>query len=275
MRAARSAAYQVGDIEAEMVRLLRHHLQRSANRRQSAMLLGGMVLLLATCGWIVDGEEGAVAALSLGAALSQSSPQMLSPEVMHRQFGVRPLRPQEWPGLHGLLGAICQRAALPCRPALYCLPDPHGMNAYALGAPEHSAIILTEGLLRRMSMDEIAGILAHEVGHIRNNDSWALGLAAALQRTTAAIARLAPGGLLAAAPMIGHMLYTALSRLREFDADSVALELIEAPAGLVMALCKLEQHHNASQPSGLPLRFLHSHPATWERVASLQWLAGM
>src|SRR5260370_19011613 len=67
-------------------------------------------------------------------------------------------------------------------PDIYCLPAPHDMNAYALGGPEGAAIILTEGLLRRMTRDEIGGILAHEVAHIRNNDIWTMSWAAALHR---------------------------------------------------------------------------------------------
>jgi len=112
------------------------------------------------------------------------------------------------------------------------------MNAYALGGPEGAAIILTEGLIRRMTRDEVAGILAHEVAHIRNNDAWTMSWAAALHRsiewtssTGLALLRAQHSGaqdsrplaaLLRAAPSIAQLLRLALSRTRELDADATA-----------------------------------------------------
>ena len=86
------------------------------------------------------------------------------------------------PELFAILTRVCGRAGLARVPELYCLPAPSDMNAYALGGPERSAIVLTEGLLRGMTREEIAGILAHEVAHIRNNDTWTMSWAAALHR---------------------------------------------------------------------------------------------
>ncbi|MGP0092746.1 MAG: M48 family metalloprotease [Xanthobacteraceae bacterium] len=142
-----------------------------------------------------------------------------------------------------------------------------------------------------MTLGEIAGILAHEVGHIRNNDTWAMSWAVALHRAIAltsliALSRQAQSGaaaplamLLSRAPAIGHLLCLALSRIRELDADATALELIDDPQALVAALHKLERYH-----TGLPVmaavsrgedseRFLSSHPATAERVGILLRLA--
>jgi heat shock protein HtpX len=156
-----------------------------------------------------------------------------------------------------------------------------------LGGPEHSAITVTEGLLRGMTMGEIAGILAHEVAHIRNNDGWAMALAAALHRATSLTALLGQAQrhdrplatLVSSAPMIGQLLHMALSRLREYDADAVALELVDDPHAFLAALHKLEYHHNGIRPwtpasaSNDMLRFLRSHPETWERVGTLLSLA--
>ena len=165
------------------------------------------------------------------------------------------------------------------------------MNAYALGDSEGSAIALTDGLLRGMTPGEIAGILAHEVAHIRNNDAWAMGWAAALHRaiertslTGLALLRTQNGSaatgrplatLLSAAPAIGHLLGMALSRIREMDADAAAIEFTGDSQGLIAALDKLERHHNpiavapvAAHEDG-PVRLLRSHPATSERVGTL------
>jgi len=167
------------------------------------------------------------------------------------------------------------------------------MNAYALGGPEHSAIVLTEGLLRGMTREEIAGILAHEVAHIRNNDTWTMSWATALRRaidwtSLAGLALLRTrhnhdamrasrplATLLSAAPTLGQLLGLALSRVRELDADATALELTGDSRALIAALGKLERHHTGSALMSVsalghdPMRLLRSHPATSERVGTL------
>jgi heat shock protein HtpX len=271
------------------------HLRRQAhhlvNHRSSAWAIAGMVLLLAACGWIVGGEEGARAAVSGG--MPRSNGLAISQEAMHRWFGARALRPVEMPGLFHVLADVCRRARLSRLPDLYYLAAPGSMNAYALGDPDGSAIVLTEGLLRGMTLGEIAGILAHEVAHISSNDAWAMNWAAALHRaiewtslTGLAVLRAqdAPGrqplaALLAAAPAIGRLLCLALSRFRELDADATALELTEDSHGLVAALDKLERYHTGAPVLPIvaredgPTRFLRSHPATSERVGTLLSLA--
>jgi heat shock protein HtpX len=270
---------------------LRRHAHRTVNHRSSTWAIAGMVLLLAACGWIVGGAEGARRAVSSG--LPRSDSLVISQGAMYRWFGAHPLRPGEMPGLFHLLADVCSRARLPRLPDLYYLPTPGSMNAYALGGPEGSAIVLTEGLLRAMTLGEIGGILAHEVAHISNNDAWAMNWAAALhsaiERTSSTgLALLCTQGapadqpfsaLLKAAPALGRLLGLALSRFRELDADATALELTEDSHGLVAALDKLERHHTgapvprAAAREDNPMRFLRSHPATAERVGTLLSLA--
>jgi heat shock protein HtpX len=198
------------------------------------------------------------------------------------------------PKLFRVVAEVCRRAQLSRLPDLYYVAAPAQMNAYAYGGPESSAIIVTEGLLRGMSLGEIAGILAQEVAHIRNQDAWAMDWAAALNRAiervspavlTALRARgeRSPGGplasLLSAAPAIGRLLLLALSRIRELDADATALELTGDSHAMVGALAKLERHHNGSaMPAARDfddgsMRFLRSHPETSERVGTLLSLA--
>jgi heat shock protein HtpX len=195
------------------------------------------------------------------------------------------------PALFHVLQDICRRANLARLPDLYFIAAPHSMNAYALGGPDGSAITLTEGLLRGMTLSEIGGILAHEVAHIRNNDGWVMRWAAALHQ---AIARVSLAGLMSlwmrggsAAPLavllggasaIGQLLCLALSRIRELDADAFALELIDDAQDLVAALHKLERHHTGSPSTYVAaespiLRFLRSHPGTRERLGNLASLA--
>ncbi|MBR0961646.1 zinc metalloprotease HtpX [Bradyrhizobium japonicum] len=273
----------------------RRHAHQAANQQSSQLAILAMTLLLAVCGWIVGGAEG------MQRALMGSTPRpdetVISRESMYRWFGARPLAPAEVPDLFAILAKVCSRAGLVRLPDLYCLPAPRDMNAYALGGPDRSAIVLTEGLLRGMTRDEIAGILAHEVAHIRNNDARTMGWATALRRaidwtSLAGLALLRTshhhGGmtssrpltmLLSAAPTLGQLLGLALSRVREMDADATALELTGDSRALIAALDKLERHHTGSAPSRTsafahdPARLLRSHPATSERVGTLLNLA--
>jgi heat shock protein HtpX len=266
------------------------HLHRELNGKRSGFAIAGMLLLLAVCGWIVDGEDGARRAVASGGLKPDDF--VISPEMMARRFSAKLLIPAEMPSLFAKLREICRRARLPSLPDLYYLPEPNSMNAYALGGPRRSAIVLTDGLLRRMTEDEVAGILAHEVAHISNNDRFAMDWATSLQQAVAvtALAGLAArrndritnsvlAAFLQSAPSIGQLLYLALSRSRELDADARALDLVDRPHALVAALNKLERFHTNAQLVPMQAmedsvaRLLRSHPATWERVGLLVRLA--
>jgi heat shock protein HtpX len=277
------------DLGAQGLARLRRSFHQTAHHRSSALAIAGMTLLLAVCGWIVGGAEGAHRALTGGAPQQDGS--AIAHETIFRWFGARLLRPAELPGLFKILEEVCHRARLLRLPDVYCLPSPVDMNAYALGGPEGAAIILTEGLLHGMTREEIAGILAHEVAHIRNNDirtmSWAAALHRSIEWTSLAglaLLRAQHGGmavswplaaLLRAAPSIAQLLRLALSRTRELDADATALELTGDWQALIAALDKLERHHagfplpSAAARENCPMRLLRSHPATSERVGAL------
>jgi heat shock protein HtpX len=267
---------------------IQRYLHREFNGQRSGLAIAGMLLLLAVCGWIVDGERGARRAIAFGGL--KPDDLVISPEIMARRFGAKLLKPAQIPLLFARLHDICRRARLSRLPDLYYLPLPGSMNAYALGGPRHSAIVLTDGLLHRMTEDEVAGILAHEVAHICNNDRVAMDWAASLQRAVAmtALTGLSAQGnawtadtalaaFLRSAPSIGNLLYLALSRSRELDADARALDLIDRPHALAAALNKLEQFHAHLVPmqamEDSVTRLLRSHPTTHERVGLLARLA--
>jgi heat shock protein HtpX len=176
------------------------------------------------------------------------------------------------------------------------------MNAFTVGNRADSAIALTDGLLRRLTMREITAVLAHEVSHVANNDMWVMGLADLVSRITSTLSLfgqmlvlinlplLMLGGvtlpwlpllLLVAAPTISALLQLALSRAREYDADLDGAQLTGDPAGLASALQKLERYQGGLlERVLLPGRripdpsLLRTHPHTEERVRRLLALAG-
>jgi heat shock protein HtpX len=268
---------------------VQRYLHRELNVQHSGLAIAGLLLLLGVCGWIVDGADGARRAVAFSGL--KPADLLISPEIMARRFGAKLLQPSEAPFLFVRLREICRRARLDRLPDLYYLPGTGTMNAYALGGPRQSAIVLTDGLLKGMTEDEVAGILAHEVAHISNNDRFSMDWAMSLQRAVAVtalaglagrrthwVANTALAAFLRSAPSIGQLLYLALSRSRELDADARALDLIDRPHALVAALNKLEQFHAPAQLMPLQAvdgiaRLLRSHPTTDERVGLLvEWI---
>jgi heat shock protein HtpX len=158
----------------------RRHKRR--NRAQSLLLLGGMVALLSACGWILSGPEGVVWALIAGSLSLLFSPRV-SPGLVLRLYRARPIHPAELPSVYDLLARVCERAGLDRVPVLYYVPS-RMLNAFAVGRREEAVIALTNGLLRHLSLRELAGVLAHEISHVRNNDLWIMGLADAIGRLT-------------------------------------------------------------------------------------------
>ncbi|QPC45083.1 M48 family metalloprotease [Kaustia mangrovi] len=262
------------------------------NRMHSWLLAGGSVGFMAVVAWLVFGVVGLVWALALG-AVGLWSATRISPKLVLNLYRARPITQQEFPDGYHVLRAITARADLPTVPMLYYVPS-RMMNAFAVGMPQDSAIAVTDGLLRGLTMRQLAGVLAHEVSHIRNGDLKVMALADIVNRITSIMATvglltlafylpaiLEAGGqvpwigivLLIFAPTIGGLLQLALSRAREYDADLDAVSLTGDPEGLAAALMALERKQGAMWealflPGGrLPdPSLLRSHPKTQDRV---------
>jgi heat shock protein HtpX len=272
----------------------RRHKRR--NRAQSLLLLGGMVALLSACGWVLGGPQGVFWALIAGGLSLLFSPR-LSPKLVLRLYRARPLHPTELPTVYQVLTCVCKRAGLGQVPALYYVPS-RMLNAFSVGQSQEATIALTDGLLRHLTMRELAGVIAHEVSHVRNRDLWIMGLADAIGRLTSVMSffgmillvinlplllvgeaegvpwLLIP--LLILAPTIGSMLQLALSRTREFEADLDAAGITGDPRGLASALAKLQRFQGGLlETLFLPGRrlpdpsLLRTHPSTEERIRRL------
>ncbi|MBV8473544.1 MAG: M48 family metalloprotease [Hyphomicrobiales bacterium] len=246
--------------------------------------MDGLIGLLVMCAQAAG--DSAAAEQSLANIRAKLRSTDFQPAAVLRTFGATPLPCADAPELYAILLGVCARAGMQRVPELFLLPAP-GMNAYALGRPDNACISVTDGLLRGLSRDEVAGILAHEVAHILGGDTCALRWASAIEGEIAALsgfaevaARQDPASdlqalLLAAAPAVARLLFFALSRIRELAADAKAIDLIDHPSALVAALCKLEYFHTGRTPLHAHLQdgafsgTLRSHPGTWERIANL------
>ncbi|MDX1423622.1 MAG: zinc metalloprotease HtpX [Kiloniellales bacterium] len=281
-------------------------LDRTARRRHklrnlahSALLLAGMVGLLFVISWLLLGRDLALWALA-GWVLALIWAPRISPQIVMRMYRARPLGPAEFPAGHDLLARLAARAGLPRAPRLYYVPSA-ALNAFTLGGKADAVVSVTDGLLRSLTLRELAGVLAHEISHIRNNDLWVMSLADSISRLTSffsfagvmllflsvpmmllqgSLAPLVVAVILIVAPTFASLLQLALSRAREFDADLEAAGLTGDPEGLASALRKLEQHQAGLwERVFLPGRripdpsLFRSHPSTEERVARLLSLA--
>ncbi len=271
---------------------------RWRNIWQSMVLIAGMVGLAMLSAYVVFGTAGVFwAALGFG-VLVLLSPS-LPPDVTLSLYRARPIQERSFPQGHALLRQLAARAGLPAVPGLYHVPSPM-LNAFTVGRPQNAAIAVTDGMLRTLTYDEFAGVMAHEVAHIAHNDLWTMTLADSLSRMTNVLSfaglvtifislpfilmGMAPGSwsfafVLVFAPTVMTLLQLGLSRSREYDADLKAAELTGNPRGLASALAKLEHYQGGMwERLFMPGRrvpdpsLLRTHPPTQERVRRLMAL---
>lgn len=275
----------------------RHRLQahRRRNLVQQAALLALLALLLGYLAWVVGGPPFVWGTL-LGVALLFWVNPVASPRLVLGMYGARELGTRDTPGLYALLAELGRRAGLARIPRLYYLPS-RMINAFATGGRNDAAIVLSDGLLRQLERREVAGVLAHELGHVVNGDIQVMAFADVVSRITGTLALLgqvllvlsvpalllgldAPplGAIMAllAGPTLSALVQLALSRNREYEADRTAAELSGDPRGLASALHKLARYQGGLwEQTVLPGRrlpdpsLLRTHPPTEERIARL------
>jgi heat shock protein HtpX len=272
------------------------------NFAHAALLLFGFVLLAGIPSVLLWGPAGAAVPAALLALVWLLALRM-PPEAVMRLYQATRVAPDD-SQLSSLIDVLTYRAELKRRPDLYVIPSTT-LNAFAAGSRDHSAVAVTEGLLRRLSLAETAGVLAHEIAHIRNNDLMVLGLADVMTRLLQLMSYLALG--LAAfnvvaiatgedpvswwavlglylAPAASSLLQLGLSRAREFEADRQAVALTGDPGALASALRRLETYTGhfwedlmfpvpaRRVPHPSPLR---SHPETGERIRRIEALSNV
>jgi heat shock protein HtpX len=273
-------------------RLETHKLR---NLLQQAALLALLALLLGYLAWVVGGAPFVWGTLMGVGVLFFVNP-VASPRLVLGMYGARELSTRDTPGLYAILAELGRRAGLARIPRLYYLPS-RMINAFATGRRDDAAIVLSHGLLSQLERREVAGVLAHELGHVVNGDIQVMAFADVVSRITGILALVGQlllvlsvpalvlgldtppmGAVLAllAGPTLSALVQLALSRNREYEADRTAAELSGDPRGLASALHKLERYQGGLwEQTVLPGRrlpdpsLLRTHPPTEERIARL------
>jgi heat shock protein HtpX len=267
-------------------------------------LMAGLTALFAVGGAALGGEGGMIMAL-LFAGVMNFAMYWGSSSMVLRMYGAKVVSETQAPGLYRMVDRLRQNAGLPM-PTVAIAPHAQP-NAFATGRnPDNAVVCVTEGLLKLISEDEMEGVIAHELAHIKNRDMLLQTVAATMAGAITSLAHMAifmrgrdSGGgnplvalaMLILAPIAAMILQTAISRQREFKADAVGAEICGRPLSLANALMKLDA--NAKRipmdiaPAAAPLaqvnplqfsgsgmaRLFSTHPPTTERVAALQALA--
>jgi heat shock protein HtpX len=226
------------------------------NVAKTTLLLAAIGGLLVGIGFLLGGTGGAFIGLLFGVGISGFS-YWKSDSLAIRASGAVPVSEEEAPNLHWAVGEIARRAGI-SKPRVYFIDQPQP-NAFATGRnPEHAVVAVTRGLVDMCDRDELMGVIAHEVGHIRHRDILIGSVAAAIATAISFVANMAmwagmfggndedspsPVAVIAialTAPLAAGLLQMALSRSREFEADRAGAELLGDPEPLARALLKLD-----------------------------------
>lgn len=273
---------------------LSEHKRR--NLLHTLFLLCGIGLVLAIAAAMLIGFWGVILVI-VGVAIAAMAGPRIPPEAVMRLYRGAQLPPGT-SQISNLVDQLAARAELPARPKVYVIPSAT-LNAFATGTPEQSAIGITEGLMRSLSLRELAGVLAHEVAHIRNQDLWVMGIADLMTRLVQPMSYVAiflvlanvigsfsgePAwswwgiALLYLAPAISSLMQLGLSRTREFEADLEGALLTNDPMGLAAALRRVDRYTGRFwEDVALPVPgrrvpqpcLLRTHPPTEERIERL------
>src|SRR5579862_850791 len=229
---------------------------------RTGLLLIVMSVLLVVAGGALAGQRGMEMALIFAVVMNGVS-YFFSDKIALKSSGAQPVTREQLPRLYAVMERLAAKASLPV-PKLYVIPE-EAPNAFATGRnPHHASVAVTEGLLNLMNDDELEGVIAHELSHVRNYDILTTSIAATLAGAITYLAQMAQwgmlfggygggrdddreegGGMFSAiammilAPFAAMLLQLFLSRTREYSADETGARMVGQPYGLISALQKL------------------------------------
>lgn len=277
------------------------------NNLKSVMLLAGLTGFLVIIGGALGGKSGATIALVIAGAMNFAS-YWWSDKIVLKMYKAQPVGMNDAPELYSDVQELAQNAGLPM-PKLYIVPE-RAPNAFATGRdPEHGVVAVTEGILQALDRNELKGVLAHELAHIKNRDILIGSIAATIAGAITYLAQFAlffgGGGenrphpivlilMMFLAPIAAAIIRMAISRTREFGADKGGAEICGNPLYLANALRKLESYskrvplqvseQTAESTAHMMIvspmlgkgfgKLFSTHPPTDERVAKLEAMVG-
>ena len=275
------------------------------NYTRTFLLMAVMTALFVGVGFMLGGEVGMLAALGIAVAMNLFA-YWNSDKLVLRMYGAKEVGPQQAPEFYDMVRDLAQRASLPM-PKVYIIEQDQP-NAFATGRnPDNAAVAATSGLLRRLNREEIAGVMAHELAHVKNRDTLIMTITATIAGAISMLANFAlffgnnrnnPLGLVGVilvmilAPLAAALVQMAISRSREYEADRVGAEICGQPLWLASALEKIQNaaqridnnpaEANPATAHMFIINPLHAHkvdslfsthPNTQNRVARLQQMA--
>lgn len=277
------------------------------NQIKTTILLAVLTAFILWIGQVLGGPQGMVIALVLAAAMNFFG-YWFSDKIILKMYGARQVTPSQAPEIYSIVQGLAGRAGLPM-PKIYVIPQ-EAPNAFATGRnPEHAVVAVTEGLLRIMDRNEVAGVLAHELAHVKNRDILIGSIAATMAGAIMVLATMArwaaifgggrgdddDGGgagiiglvvMSILAPIAAMLIQMAISRSREYLADSTGAAFAGEAEGLASALEKLGAYSkripldanpstahmfivNPLSGSGV-MSLFSTHPPLQERIARLR-----
>src|SRR5205809_4373729 len=276
-----------------------------SNMFKTAILLAVLTAMLILIGGAIGGRQGMMMAFIFAIAMNFFS-YWFSDKIVLSMYGAQPIDEAQAPRLYAILRRLTTRAQIPM-PRVYLIPT-DTPNAFATGRnPEHAAVAVTEGIMRILDEEELEGVLAHELSHVKNRDVLISTIAATLAGAFTSLAHVAQwaamfggrreddeggspfGAILMAilAPIAALLVQMAVSRSREFQADATGARVAGRPWGLAKALEKLQMANQAMpmadatpatahlfivNPLGgqTLMRLFSTHPPLEERIARLR-----
>ena len=274
------------------------------NTTKTTLLLAMLTGFFVMVGSALGGANGMLIALLFAVTINMAA-WWFSDKMALKMSGARAVTPAEAPELHRMVEVLAQRAGIP-KPSVHIIDSPTP-NAFATGrSPAKGAVAVTTGIMQVLSRDELAGVIAHELAHIKNRDTLISSIAATIAGAISMIADMAmwsmifggdeeeeggAGGLamLILAPIAALIIQMAISRSREFVADAEGARILGDPQPLADALRKIEmsvkQRPMEVSPATSHLYIINpvfgglaglfsTHPATEKRIAKLQEMRG-